>query len=225
MIQRLEKLAQKQDTTIAGLQPSLQDVLGTTGPAMFTEAVFESLSFITGTDFTWHNVSGLTSPWLVSDILILPVNAFGLGQQYSSSSSPGSEGALVRHKFQGSWANQEEKWKEADKKRLDEEEDDKKREDEEKKNDEKTREDEKRKEDERQREDEKRKEDDEKRENEKEKEDDRKREDERRKEDDKKREDEKEKEENETKKEGGKKPKEGERTSKSGDEEQKIVGH
>ena len=68
---------------------------------MFTESVFESLSFITGSPFTWQNVSGLTSPLLISDVLILPVNAFGSGQNHSNAGDPDNELALVHHLFKG----------------------------------------------------------------------------------------------------------------------------
>ena len=103
VIQGLRKLALKQETTISGIKPSFREVLDTTGPAMFTEAIFEGLSFATGTNFTWHNVSGLTSARLVSDVLILPINAFGSGQSHSNSGSPDGETALVQHLFKGSW--------------------------------------------------------------------------------------------------------------------------
>ena len=103
VVERLKKLAQAQATTVPGIKPSFRDILDTTGPAMFTEAVFESLSFVTGTDFTWHNVSGLQSAMLVADVLILPINAFGSGQQHSNSGSPNDDTALVHHMFKGSW--------------------------------------------------------------------------------------------------------------------------
>ena len=103
VVERLKKLARAQSTTVSGIKPSFRDILDTTGPAMFTEAVFESLSFVTGTEFTWHNVSGLQSAMLVADVLILPINAFGSGQQHSNSGSPDDDNALVHHMFKGSW--------------------------------------------------------------------------------------------------------------------------
>ena len=103
VVQRLRKLAQNQGTTVAGIKPSFREVLDTTGPALFTNAVFESLSFTTGTNFTWLNVTGLVSARLVGDVLILPINAFGSGQQHSNSGSPEGETALVHHLFKGSW--------------------------------------------------------------------------------------------------------------------------
>ena len=103
VIQKLQRLARNQETTISGIKPTFRDVLDSTGPALFTEAVFESLSFATGSNFTWQNVSGLTTARLVSDVLILPINAFGSGQAHSNSGSPDSDTALVQHLFKGSW--------------------------------------------------------------------------------------------------------------------------
>lgn len=103
VIGRIRKLAWTQGTTVSGIKTSFQDVLDTTGPALFTEAVFEGLSHSTGTNFTWHNVTGLLTPRLVDDVLILPINAFGSGQSHSNSGSPDEDTALVQHLFRGSW--------------------------------------------------------------------------------------------------------------------------
>ena len=103
VIARIRRLAQKQGTTVSGIKTSFHDVLDTTGPGLFTEAVFEGLSYSTGTNFTWHNVTGLLTPKLVGDILILPINAFGSGQAHSNSGSPEEDTALVEHLFRGSW--------------------------------------------------------------------------------------------------------------------------
>jgi len=103
VIGRIRQLAQKQGKTVSGIKASFQDVLDTTGPALFTEAVFEGLSHTTGTNFTWQNVTGMLTPRLVGDILILPINAFGSGQAHSNSGSPGEDTAMVQHLFSGSW--------------------------------------------------------------------------------------------------------------------------
>ena len=41
--------------------------------------VFEGLSHVTSTNFTYLKVTGLTAPRLVGDVLFLPINAFGSG--------------------------------------------------------------------------------------------------------------------------------------------------
>ena len=151
VISRLKALAQEQETTVSGLRASFDDVLNTTGPALFTEAVIEGLADTTGTNFTWQNITGMTESKLVEDgtyflrlasftgpyfgfgefsvtsilqtilsscksnlemamlilrnpkVLILPINAFGSGQEHSNSGSPDEDTALVQHLFKGSW--------------------------------------------------------------------------------------------------------------------------
>ena len=103
VIERLKKLAFKQERAISQIRASFHEVLDTTGPALFTEAVFEGLSYTTGTKFTSANLTGLTEPKLVGDVLVLPITAFGSGQQHSNSGSPESDTALVQHLFKGSW--------------------------------------------------------------------------------------------------------------------------
>lgn len=63
----LKALARQQETTISGIRPSFMEVLNTTGPALFTEAVIEGLAHTTGTNFTWHNITGITESKLVGD--------------------------------------------------------------------------------------------------------------------------------------------------------------
>ena len=40
---------------------------------------------------------------LILTVVILPINAFGSGQQHSNSGSPQDPTALVHHLFKGSW--------------------------------------------------------------------------------------------------------------------------
>ena len=103
VIKALKRLALQQETTLAGVKPSFKQVLDTTGPGIFSEAVFEILSTSTGTNFTWLNVTGIRHPMLVDDIVILPITAFGSGQGHSNAQSPDHEEAFVQHLFKGSW--------------------------------------------------------------------------------------------------------------------------
>lgn len=103
VMERLKKLAQKQGSTMSEIKATYHEVLDTTGPALFTEAVFEGLSYTTGTNFGSHNITGMTEPRLVGDVLILPINAFGSGQVHSHSGDPDSDSAMVQHLFRGSW--------------------------------------------------------------------------------------------------------------------------
>lgn len=105
VISRLKRLALRQGTTISDIKATRKEVLETTGPALFTRMVFEGLSKVTGSNFTYLNVTQLTAPRLVGDVLILPINAFGCGQAHSNSGSPEDDTALVQHLFKGSWKN------------------------------------------------------------------------------------------------------------------------
>ena len=67
VLARLKALAREQETTVAGIQASYDDVLSTTGPSLFTEAVIEGLAESTGTNFTWRNITGMTESRLVDD--------------------------------------------------------------------------------------------------------------------------------------------------------------
>lgn len=67
VLARLKALAREQETTVAGIHASYDDVLSTTGPSLFTEAIIEGLAESTGTKFTWQNMTGMTDSRLVDD--------------------------------------------------------------------------------------------------------------------------------------------------------------
>ena len=67
VIARLKALALAQETTVSGIRASYDDVLSTTGPSLFTEAIIEGLAVSTGTNFTWQNLTGMTESRLVDD--------------------------------------------------------------------------------------------------------------------------------------------------------------
>ena len=64
VLERLRKLALKQERAVSQIKPSFHEVLDTTGPAMFTQVVFEGLSHMIGTPFTASNITGMTEPRL-----------------------------------------------------------------------------------------------------------------------------------------------------------------
>ncbi|MCJ1283637.1 hypothetical protein MMC26_002968 [Xylographa opegraphella] len=102
-IRAISALAEKQQVSLGQIQANFNDVLASTGPAMLTTATFEYLSDATGTKVSWLNMTGLTAPKLIHDILILPVTAFGNGQRHSNAGTPDDPAALVHHLFSGSW--------------------------------------------------------------------------------------------------------------------------
>ncbi|KAL8911535.1 MAG: hypothetical protein Q9171_003299 [Xanthocarpia ochracea] len=103
VIDNLEKAAAKHNTTLFSLQPKRQEVIDVTGPAALTEAAFQYLSEKTQTAVNMQNFTKMRRPKLVSDILVLPINAFGAGHQVQWSGTDEDGSALVHHYFAGSW--------------------------------------------------------------------------------------------------------------------------
>lgn len=79
------------------------DVIGLTGPRVFTKVVFQYLSEQTGVDIYGHQVSSLKKPILLSDVLIQPVNGFASGQLHSGSGTSDDPTALVSHRWMSIW--------------------------------------------------------------------------------------------------------------------------
>ena len=104
-VHNLEMLADRQNTSLSGIVASLDDVLATTGPGVFTDAIFEDLAERYQLDISWANLTGLTEPKLLGDILMLPVTSFAPDQTHSNSGPSSGETALVKHLFKGSWRN------------------------------------------------------------------------------------------------------------------------
>lgn len=71
VIDSLTALAQKQGVPLAHVKANFNDVLACTGPVQLTRSTWQYLSQVTGEEFTWRRVSGITEPVLVHDVLIL----------------------------------------------------------------------------------------------------------------------------------------------------------
>ncbi|KAG7009456.1 initiation-specific alpha-1,6-mannosyltransferase [Physcia stellaris] len=100
----LHRLARRKGKAIRELEPTDDEVIEVTGPAIWTRAVMESLSEATGTTMSYVNMTGMKEPTLFGDILILPIDGFGAGQPHSGSTRDGdSPNAYSRHLFRGSW--------------------------------------------------------------------------------------------------------------------------
>ncbi|CCF32095.1 initiation-specific alpha-1,6-mannosyltransferase [Colletotrichum higginsianum] len=86
-------------------EPTGFEVMNSTGPAAWTDAVWEYLQETDGTLTDIRNLSSLGPPRLFGDVLVLPIDGFGMGQPHSGSTNDGSipDGAMVKHLFGGSW--------------------------------------------------------------------------------------------------------------------------
>ncbi len=103
VVEALRALAIKNETTIAELKPSDEDVMQLSGPGIWTRAVLKTLSEATGTEMSYGNFTGMKEPRVFGDVMVLPVNGFGTGQSHSGSVREGSRDAFVRHGWKESW--------------------------------------------------------------------------------------------------------------------------
>ncbi|ODV83171.1 glycosyltransferase family 32 protein [[Candida] arabinofermentans NRRL YB-2248] len=125
------------------------DIMTWTGPAIFTDTLFDYLNNIKSngelgdgygigssnwlkykkynlkkveteingdpkfsdlqTEINWKNLSGLQSPFIIDDVMILPITSFSPGVGQMGSKSVDDEMAFVRHMFEGSWKPNEQR--------------------------------------------------------------------------------------------------------------------
>ncbi|POR39215.1 Uncharacterized protein TPAR_00588 [Tolypocladium paradoxum] len=112
MVQRavasLKELAISYKTTLSGLQPTSLEVMQSTGAFAWTDAVLQQLQLFDPSLSSLRQLSGLQEPRLVGDILILPIDGFGMGQLHSNSTLDKiPAAALLKHKFRGTWRGQQ----------------------------------------------------------------------------------------------------------------------
>ncbi|TLD06568.1 uncharacterized protein PgNI_08023 [Pyricularia grisea] len=109
VIQSWQELKQKHNINTVGEDPSWKltsfEVMNSTGPAAWTDVVWEYLQETDNTLTDIRNLSSLGPPRLFHDVLVLPIDGFGMGQSHSGSTNDGSipDGALAKHLFGGSW--------------------------------------------------------------------------------------------------------------------------
>lgn len=92
------------------------EVMNSTGPAAWTDVVWEQLQEFDNSLTDIKNLSYMEEPRLYGDIVVLPIDGFGMGQPHSDSTNDGSipPDALVRHLFNGSWRGDKKKRKKRD---------------------------------------------------------------------------------------------------------------
>ncbi|KAK7932235.1 family 32 glycosyltransferase [Apiospora marii] len=99
----LHELSVAHNTTVAELKPTSFETMNSTGPAAWTDVVFEQIQRARPDITTLANLSRIQEPQLFGDILVLRIDGFGMAQPHSGSTNDGSipEAALVRHLFRG----------------------------------------------------------------------------------------------------------------------------
>lgn len=102
----LLEMARKQYRTIETMKLSYKEVIDSTGPRAFTDALFAYTSRVTRKKFTHKDATMLEEPKLIGDILILPIRAMSTAE----AEREGVEGAhsvnwpaVVFHWSVGSW--------------------------------------------------------------------------------------------------------------------------
>lgn len=90
------------------LSASGKSVVESTGPALWTDRVFEYLNsgdyFDMNTSngsMTWRNFTGLSQPTQVGDVVVLPITAFSPGVGQMGAKEPDDPMACVKHEFKG----------------------------------------------------------------------------------------------------------------------------
>ena len=92
------ELASHQRIALGELSLNEMEVERLVGAASWSGAVFQAIQAASGRVVTFAELSGLSAPRLFRDILVLPINSFGLGQNHSGSTLD-EKGALIRHHF------------------------------------------------------------------------------------------------------------------------------
>jgi alpha 1,6-mannosyltransferase len=105
----IRKLATAKDLNVSQLRPTVFEVMTTTGPAAWTDVVFQDLQKMGPNLVTLRQLSNMTQQMLIGDVMVLPIDAFGMGQEHSHSTNDGSipESALARHNFHHTWWSQD----------------------------------------------------------------------------------------------------------------------
>lgn len=103
MVDSIRKAVESRLAADGGNEFTDEAVLDITGPAGWTRVIYKCLSEAAGSPIDWRNITGLRSPRLYGDILVLPIDAFATGLAHSGSSLRDSPQTLVRHLFGHSW--------------------------------------------------------------------------------------------------------------------------
>lgn len=105
VVQSVKKLSEKYHVALGELKPTSLEVMEATAPAAWTDVLFKELQEYEPSLSSTRNFSYMTEPRLYGDVLVYPIDAFGMGQAHSGSTNDGSipKIALARHLFRGSW--------------------------------------------------------------------------------------------------------------------------
>lgn len=109
VLDSMRQLSEARGGSLSDAEIGSFDVMNSTGPAAWTDVVFSQLQEYEPLLTTPRDLSGLTEPVLFGDVLVLPIDGFGMGQLHSNSTNDGTipRTAYVQHLFTGSWRSGE----------------------------------------------------------------------------------------------------------------------
>lgn len=104
----LREMARKQYRTLGTMKLSYKEVIDSTGPRAFTDALFAYASRASGKKFTHKDATMLEEPKLIDDILVLPIRAMSTAEAERDDAEGAHSKdwpAVVFHWSVGSWKN------------------------------------------------------------------------------------------------------------------------
>ncbi|RPB05215.1 hypothetical protein L873DRAFT_1825369 [Choiromyces venosus 120613-1] len=98
------------------LQGNHDNVIEWTGPAVWTDAIFDyfndpkyfDMNSSKG-EISWRNFTGMEEPKKVGDVVVLPITSFSPGIGHSGAKDEDDPMAFVKHEFEGSWKPESER--------------------------------------------------------------------------------------------------------------------
>lgn len=109
ILDSLDELSEKHGVPVSEITPGSFEVMNSTGPAAWTDVVFETLQGFNSSLNETKDLSPMDELKVFGDVLVLTIDGFGMGQIHSGSTNDGSipADALVKHQFWGSWREPE----------------------------------------------------------------------------------------------------------------------
>ena len=103
ILQWLRDVSAKQNKPVSELVLDFDEVLTGTGPSAFTSAVLKEMTKRNNDQqVAWDSFHSMPESKVVSNILVLTVEAFAAGQGHSDSGNHNSRAALVKHHYHAS---------------------------------------------------------------------------------------------------------------------------
>lgn len=110
----LNGVATGQNRTISDVELDFDEVISGTGPSAFTNAILAEMNtkHTGGVPVEWSQFHDIPESKLVSNVLVLTVEAFAAGQGHSNSGNHEARAALVRHHYHASnWPSRHPRYK------------------------------------------------------------------------------------------------------------------